>query len=116
MSPICAGNIGPPVVMIAEINARLRFLKDNRRRLKHLRQSSRIVLRLGRTLSDSDMVRGFNKAGELLVGYRVSVDPEALNRGGVRRRLFGIMTIRSHPESATSNPHHAWVGSELLKL
>src|SRR5690349_14756046 len=103
MSPVCAGNIGPPVVMIAEINAPLRFLKDDGRRLEHLRQSSRIVFRLWRTLSDSDMVRGFNKAGELLVGYRVSVDPEALNRGGVRRRLFGIMTIRSHLENAAWN-------------
>src|SRR5262249_52910052 len=74
-------------------------------------QSSRIVFRLWRTLGDSDMPRCFNKASELLVGYRVSGDPEALNARAVRRRLFGIMMVGSHRECVAGNPHHARVGS-----
>src|SRR5215469_4565654 len=114
MPPVRAGNIGPPVVMISEIDAPLRFLKNYRRRFEHLGQSSRIVFRLWRTLGDSDMVRCFNKACELLVGYRVSVDPEALNGRGVHRRLFGIMAVRSHLESAAGNPGHVSVRSRLI--
>src|SRR5690348_12377869 len=111
MPPIRAGNIAPPVVVIAEVDASPGFLKDDRRRLEHLRQSSRIIFRFGRTLSDSDVVRRLNKARELIVGYRESVDPEALNRRGVRRRLFGIVIIGSNLESAAGDPDHLSAGS-----
>src|SRR5215469_8502227 len=43
---------------------------------------------------------------ELSVRHRRAVDPEAIDRGAMRRRLLGIMVVGSHTERATGNPDH----------
>src|SRR5215469_570065 len=43
---------------------------------------------------------------ELSVRHRRAVDPEAIDRDAVRRRLLRIMVVGSHTERATGNPDH----------
>ncbi len=80
--------------------------EDEAASLQHLRLGPGIVLGVGRNLGPGDMAGRLDEAPELRVGDRCGVDPEAVDRNGVRRRFFRIMVARAHAESAAGNPNH----------
>src|SRR3546814_5054308 len=52
---------------------------------------------------------GRDKGAELPIGNRGSVNPEIVHAYTSRRRLFGIMVIRSHPEGSATNEGHVLI-------
>jgi hypothetical protein len=48
----------------------------------------------------------FYKTAELCVSYRALVHPETIDGDRVSGRLFRIVVVGSHRESATGNPNH----------
>src|SRR3546814_20241745 len=49
------------------------------------------------------------KGAELPIGNRGSVNPEIVHAYTSRRRFFGIMVIRSHPEGSATNEGHVLI-------
>ena len=56
--------------------------------------------------------RRVDELAELAIGHRRAVDPEAVDRDGVARRLVGIMPVRAHAEGAAG---HAPVGMDRFR-
>ena len=52
----------------------------------------------------------FEKGRELGVGDRAPVDPEGLQRDGMRRTLVGGTVVAAHDEGAARNTDHAGFG------
>jgi len=69
-----------------------------------------VVGRVRWTLGKGDVPGFFHESLEAFVGDLEAIRPEAANGHTVRRRLLGILVIRTHQEFATRNPDHVAVG------
>ena len=106
MPPLRALGEGPPLAEVAEAD-RMRGRREHQRaRVDHMREHSRIILRVRCDFSDGDVFGGPYEFPELPVCHRIAVHPEAVHGDAVRRSFFGIMLVRSHAESATGYPDH----------
>src|ERR1700733_3870562 len=71
-----------------------------------MRERAGIIFRVGHNLRDGLVTRRLHELLELTVGHRGRVDPESIDRDPVRRRLLGIVMIRTHAEGTAGNPDH----------
>src|ERR1700733_3477826 len=71
-----------------------------------MRERAGIIFRVGHNLGDGLVTRRLRELLELAVGHRGRVDPESIDRDPVRRRLLGIVMIRTHAEGTAGNPNH----------
>src|SRR5262249_30902291 len=75
---------------------------------EHVRQRTRIVLRVRFDLRPGDVSGSVDELAEVAIGDWRAVDPETIDRDPMRRCLFGVMTVRSHAECAAGDPDHAF--------
>lgn len=48
----------------------------------------------------------------------MGIHPESVHRNLMHRAFFGVVAVRSHPESSTGNPYHSFVwsaGSDVVE-
>src|SRR5262249_23499732 len=106
--PVRAGQIGPPVKVIAEVNAMTRFLENDRAGHEHSRQCPWIIIGIQWTFRDREVARRLYKTIELLIGDRALIHPEAIDGYVMSRGFFWIVIIRSHKKGSTRDPHHVF--------
>src|SRR5262245_2323088 len=106
VTPISAGYVAPPVVVVPEIDTLPRLLEYYRSGYKQLGLSAWVVRSVRRTLRQRDVASGLDKALELGVGDGVRIHPEALDRNCMCGRFLWIMMVRAHQEGATGDPYH----------
>ena len=106
MAPIRTGNVEPPIVMVTQIDLMDRLAENDGGGNEQFRLGAGIFQRVRRTLGERHIVRGLHEAGELFIGDRVAVDPEAVNADVMRRSFFGIVAVRAHRERAVRDPGH----------
>src|SRR5277367_3073671 len=75
-----------------------------------MRQRARVVFRVGRNFRESDVADCPDDFLELPIRNRRAVHPERRDGDTMRRRLFRIMPIRTHAESAARNANHVRIG------
>ena len=80
--------------------------EHQRARIDHVREHSRIILRIRRDLGDGDMLGRLDEFLELPVCHRMAVHPEAVDGDAMRRGFFRIMLVRAHAESTAGYPDH----------
>jgi len=114
MPPVGPGNALPPVEMIAQIDARRRFAKHNRGRLKRLGFGTRIIFRSGGALGERHIFRFLNEMCKALICYRVLFDPKARHSLRVYWLFLRIVSIGSHLKRATRNPNRLGVQSHVI--
>src|SRR3984957_19609575 len=71
-----------------------------------MRKRAGIVFRIGRNLGEGLVSCRLHELLELPVRHRSAVDPEAVDRNPMRRRLLGIVMVRSHAECTAWDPDH----------
>ncbi len=76
VTPVGSEGPLPPLAPVIQPNRPGGGHENQRRRLQHLRQRTRIILRPGRHFGDGHIAGCFHKRGELPVGHRRPVDPE----------------------------------------
>ena len=89
-----------------QIDNAVRRQEHQRAGIEHVRQRAGIVLRVRRNLGERDVTGLFYEFLELPVRHRRAVDPEAIDRHAMDRRLFGIVVVGSHAERAAGNEDH----------
>ena len=113
--PVRALEKRPPLTPVAQIDRARRRREDERAGIEHMRQRARIILRVGRNLGKGDVAGCFDEFAELPVRHRRAVHPERVHRDAMNRRLFRIMLIRAHAESAAGNAHHIRVARTRMR-
>src|SRR3954447_12605841 len=106
VAPVGAGQIGPPVVGVPEVDGPGRWDEDSGSGNKHVRSGSGVVCWVWGLFGHSQMAGFSDELGELVVGHGEAVDPEAADTDLVRRRLLRIVTVRPHQEGAARDPDH----------
>src|ERR1700758_1633374 len=106
MTPIRAFQKLPPLAPVFQIDGMPRRRENQRAGIEHVRQRAGIIFRIGWNLSESHMSGSADKFLELPVGHRCAINPEIADGGAMDRRFFGIMSIRSHAESAAGDLDH----------
>ncbi len=106
MTPVRAGHEGPPLQGVAKIDRTSRRREHHRGRRQHARIRARIVVGVRRILGEGHVGGGGHEAGELAIGHRSGVDPEAVDGGPTRRPFLGIVVVGAHGEHPARDPHH----------
>ncbi len=109
VAPVCAGDVRPPVVVIAQIDAFRRLAKHDRRRDQQRRIGAGVCGRVGDALAQRDVSGRVDEARELGVRHEPAVDPEAVDGDGVRRPFFRVVLVGTHAERAARDPGHLGV-------
>ena len=117
MAPASARDILPPLCGVAQIHWVGLALKDKGARHEQVGIGVGIGGGIEGAFSHGDVPRLRDETRELGGGDGVRIHPEAVHRHMVRRRLFGVVLVRSHQERPTWNPHHArlwWLRLQYL--
>ena len=110
MPPVGAALERPPVADIRAIDGTLGLDEEQRSRVDHVRQGARILRRIGHDLRERDVARLGDEPGEALVGHRLPIHPESVDRDAVRWTFLGIVVIGSHQVGRSGHPHHVREG------
>jgi hypothetical protein len=105
--PVGARHIRPPLVRVGQRHRVIRAAEHRRGRRQQLRPGPRVASRVGRALGHRDVPGGPDETAELGIGHRMRVDPEAVDRDRMRRRLLRVVVVGAHPERAARYPNHA---------
>ena len=92
---------------VAQVDRMARRREHQRAGVDHVRQRAWIVLRVRRDFGEGDVAGGADERLELPVGHRRAVDPEAIDRDAMDRRLFRVVPVRPHAERAAGDHDHA---------
>src|SRR5262249_19805276 len=106
MAPICVLQVAPPRTEVSQIDRMIWRREHQRAGIKHVRQRTWIAFWLGWNFGKGDVPGGADEFFELAVGHWGFVTTEITDGGAMNRRLFGIMSIRSHRERAAGNENH----------
>src|SRR5690606_13891871 len=112
LPPVGAEGESPPLPPVAQVDCMCRRREDQRAGLEHVRQRSRILLRIRRDLCISLKSGVVDELAKLPIGDWHTVNPEIVHAHSMYRSLFGIVTIGPHAERATANETHVgmcWV-------
>ena len=107
MPPLRALGERPPLAEVAEVDRMVGRQEHQRARIDHVREHSRIILRIGHDLGDGDVPGSPYEFPELPVRHGMAVHPEAVHRDAVRRGFFRIMLVRPHAKCAAGYPDHS---------
>src|SRR5258708_18879437 len=66
----------------------------------------RIILRIGCDFSEADVTGRLDEFAKLTVRHRRAIHPEGVDRDAINRCFLGVMTVRSHAESAAGSKEH----------
>jgi hypothetical protein len=106
MPPIRALEITPPLAEISQIDRMIWRRENQRAGIEHMRQRAGILFWIGRNFRKCFMPGGADEFLELPIGHRRAIDPEAVDRDAMDRRLFRVMPIGSHAERAAGDENH----------
>src|SRR4029453_15243966 len=107
VAPVGPRHIGPPVVVVTQVDPVAWGAEHHRGRDQRLRSGAGVVGRVGDPLGHRHMPGCPGEAGELGVGDGVPVDPEPVHADLVGRRLLWVVVVRSHQVAAAGDPAHA---------
>lgn len=107
MAPIGARSVDPPIIDIARINPPLWSLEHDRSGDQQFRNGTGIVFGAGCPLGKRNVVRSGDEMNKFGIGYRVTVDSEAVYDDAMSRRFFWIVLIGAHHVTTARNPFHA---------
>jgi hypothetical protein len=106
MTPICVLEIPPPLAKVLQIDRMAWRREDQRAGIKHVRQCTGIVLRIGWNFRKGFVAGGADELLELPVGHWRAVDPETVDGDAMDRRLFRVVFVGPHAERTAGNAHH----------
>lgn len=89
VAPVGPGNIRPPLIAVAQVDALFGFLKSDGSGHKQLRLRSWIIVWIRHALGGCHMLGRFDKSAELLVGHGVRVHPKSVDGDLVAGASFG---------------------------
>src|SRR5690606_28393110 len=95
-APVGAKSEFPPAAPVIQSNRFSGGIKDERSRLQHVRQGTRIIFRLRGDLRESHVVGCLDEFAKLRIRHRRLVHPETVYRNAMDGSFFGIMPVRSH--------------------
>src|SRR5215210_2514144 len=93
VAPVRSGHVGPPVVVVAQVDAVARLSEHDGSGHEHFRPCTRVVRGIGRTLGDGNVSRSLYEAPELGVGDGVFVHPKALYVDAVNGALLRVEVV-----------------------
>src|SRR4051794_25906155 len=103
----------PPRAPVAQIHGMLRRIKYQRAGFQHVREGTRVILRVGRDLRIGNIAGHLDELAEFSVGDRSAIDLESVDVHRVDRRLLGVMLVRPHIENAAGDPDHVDISRYL---
>src|SRR5579864_1606738 len=106
VAPVRTLEEGPPFTPVPQIHRAGRRREHKRARIEHMRQRTRIILRVWRNFRESDVAGFLNELAKLSVGDGRPVHPKRGDGDAMSWCLLRIMLIRSHSERAAWNPQH----------
>jgi len=107
VAPVRVGQIGPAAVDVVHVHATGGHEERRRTGREQGGIGAGIVGRIERALGDGAVAGGVDEGGELGVGDRVFVHPEAADRHPMDRRFLWVRLLGAHAERAARNPAHA---------
>src|SRR5215471_3388670 len=109
MSPVCTGNIGPPVKTAREIHGPLGLVEHNGRRHQQLRICAGVVLEVWCPFCKRYVVCLIDKMLPLLVCDSAPVHPETVDCDFVHGTFFFVEIFRTHLECSSGYPDHTQI-------
>jgi hypothetical protein len=106
-SPAGAGNIGPPVPPVAEVDGSLSLLKDERTGNEEFRRCAWTHGGIPRPLGHRDVACLLYEARKLLVGHFEGIHPESAHRDVMNGRFLSVEIVAAHQKGPAGNPLHA---------
>ena len=109
MTPTRPWGPRPPIRVVAQIYLAFRPGKNHGARNEVFNRGARKIRWIERALGHSQVAGLSDEAGELFVGDRVTIDPEAVNSYFMDGTLFNVELVRTHAKRPARNPDHVRV-------
>src|SRR5260370_42274191 len=109
MKPTRPWDPRPPIRVVAQIDRAFCLVKNHRARNEVFNRGARKIRWIERALGHGQVAGLGDEAGELFVGDRVAIDPEAANSYFMDGTLFDVELVRTHAKRPARNPDHVRV-------
>ena len=106
VAPLGAGDPGPPVRVVVEVDRASGPLKDQRAGDEQVGVGAGVVGRVGWLLGQGDVTGRVHESPELGHRDRVVIHPEAVDGDVVDRALLRVEVVRAHAERPARDPGH----------
>ncbi len=104
--PARAGDVVPPVPVVAEVHRAARPAKDERAGDQQVRIGLRVVRGVERPFGQGHVIGLAHETPEFGDRHGMLVDPEAVDPDLVHGPFLGVELVRAHEEFATLDPDH----------
>ena len=113
MPPVGPRCPGPPLGIVAQIDRAVGELEHQRARHQVSGRGARVEARIGCLLGLGDPPGRGDEASELLVGHRVAIHPEPVDRDPADRPLLRVEVVGPHREHPRIDADHATLCGHL---